>query len=191
MEMRVYDFDGTVYDGESSVDFFLWSLKKHPENLKLLPKVLKMLWRYKRLKVSEEELFCAIAKYGVEFLRRFDDIEKEISLFWDSHEKKIKKWYLEQKTPEDVFLTASPDILVGELARRIGVRHTIASKIDLKGGEVVSLCYRKNKCARFCEEFPDTEMEEFYTDSENDREVFKMAQRVYIVRGNSLKKIKA
>lgn len=188
--MRVYDFDGTVYDGESSVDFFLWSLKKHPKNLKLLPKVLKMLWRYKRLRVSEEELFCVIAKYGMEFLRCFDDIEKEISLFWDSHEKKIKNWYLAQKTPEDVFLSASPEILVGELARRIGVKNTIASRLDIESGKVINLCYRKNKCARFYEAFPDTEMEEFYTDSENDREVFKTAGRVYLVRKNKLTKIK-
>lgn len=41
--MRVFDFDGTIYDGESSVDFFLYSLRRHPKNLRLLPKVLLCL----------------------------------------------------------------------------------------------------------------------------------------------------
>lgn len=30
--MHAYDFDGTIYDGDSTVDFYLYSLCKHPEN---------------------------------------------------------------------------------------------------------------------------------------------------------------
>ncbi len=187
--MRVYDFDGTVYDGESSVDFFLWSIKKRPRNLRLLPKVLRMLWRYKRLKVSKEDLFSAVSRYGADFLGGFDDITAEIRYFWDSHERKVKRWYLAQKSADDVFLSASPEILIGEIACRLGVEHTIASQIDIKTGEVVSLCYRDNKCARFREKFPDGEIDEFYTDSENDRAVFGMAKNVYLVRGDNLRKL--
>ena len=33
--MNIYDFDGTIYDGDSSIDFFKYSLKKH-KNLFLL-----------------------------------------------------------------------------------------------------------------------------------------------------------
>ena len=28
--MNVYDFDGTIYDGDSTVDFWKYSLKRHP-----------------------------------------------------------------------------------------------------------------------------------------------------------------
>lgn len=28
--MNVYDFDGTIYDGDSTVDFYLYCIRKHP-----------------------------------------------------------------------------------------------------------------------------------------------------------------
>ena len=36
----VYDFDGTIYDGDSSIDFFLYALKKNKKLWKYLPKIL-------------------------------------------------------------------------------------------------------------------------------------------------------
>ena len=35
--MNIYDFDGTLYDGDSTFDFILYSLKKHPSLLRFLP----------------------------------------------------------------------------------------------------------------------------------------------------------
>ena len=38
--MNVYDFDGTIYDGDSSVDFWLYSIRKKPSVfLKCLPEL--------------------------------------------------------------------------------------------------------------------------------------------------------
>ena len=33
--MNVYDFDKTIYDGDSSVDFYKFSLKRHPKLARL------------------------------------------------------------------------------------------------------------------------------------------------------------
>ena len=47
--MNVYDFDGTIYDGDSSVDYWLYSIRKKPSVfLKCLP-----------------ELFCGALLYGL------------------------------------------------------------------------------------------------------------------------------
>ena len=35
--MNVYDFDGTIYDGDSTLDFWYFCLKKHPQILLYLP----------------------------------------------------------------------------------------------------------------------------------------------------------
>ena len=34
---KVYDFDNTVYDGDSSIDFFLFSLKNHKSLIRFFP----------------------------------------------------------------------------------------------------------------------------------------------------------
>ena len=33
--MRVFDFDNTIYNGESVFDFYLFSIKKNPKVIKL------------------------------------------------------------------------------------------------------------------------------------------------------------
>lgn len=38
--MNVYDFDKTIYNGDSTRDFYLYSLIKHPEMLKYVPNAL-------------------------------------------------------------------------------------------------------------------------------------------------------
>lgn len=35
--MNVYDFDKTIYDGDSTADFYMFSLKRHKMILTLLP----------------------------------------------------------------------------------------------------------------------------------------------------------
>lgn len=40
MRIDVYDFDGTIYDGDSTVDFTRFCLRRHPGVLAGLPKLL-------------------------------------------------------------------------------------------------------------------------------------------------------
>ena len=35
--MNIYDFDGTLYHGDSTMDFLKYSFKKHPSLLRFLP----------------------------------------------------------------------------------------------------------------------------------------------------------
>ena len=41
--MNVYDFDNTLYKGESSYDFFFFCLKRKPKMIKYIPVVLKLI----------------------------------------------------------------------------------------------------------------------------------------------------
>lgn len=45
--MRVFDFDNTIYDGESVIDFYLFSLRRNPKAARYVPVVLYHLLRYK------------------------------------------------------------------------------------------------------------------------------------------------
>ena len=40
MRIDVYDFDGTIYDGDSTVDFTRFCLRRHPAVLAGLPRVI-------------------------------------------------------------------------------------------------------------------------------------------------------
>ena len=51
--MNVYDFDGTIYDGDSSIDFFLYALKKKPSIIRFLPRQAWGFLRYKAGKTGK------------------------------------------------------------------------------------------------------------------------------------------
>lgn len=187
--MNVYDFDNTIYDGESVIDFYLFLIKYNPRLLTLLPKMVYMLIRYKLCKITENELISEAEKY-IKKIFAENDIENSIPKFWDKHTNKIKKFYIESMKEDDVIISASADFLISEICSRFGIKNVIASQIDVKTGKVIRLCYRSNKVSIFKEYFPEATIDKFYTDSMNDASMFGIAKEVFIVKGNKIERLK-
>ena len=187
--MNVYDFDNTIYDGESVVDFYFYSLRKHPRLIMILPKIVEVLFKYKACIITSNELLSVAENYVSNVLCKID-FESLVSGFWDKNQKKIKKFYLEQQKEDDVVLSASWSYLIEEACRRIGIKTVIASQIDLKAGKIQRLCFREKKVEIFKNIFPDAVIDNFYTDSMNDAPMFKLAKRIFLVKGDKIKEIK-
>lgn len=186
--MNVYDFDNTIYDGESVVDFYLFVLKRNPELITVFPKMIYMLIRYKMCLITEEELYVQAERY-LKFIFNKIDIKSLVPEFWDKKQKKIKKFYLNSMKPDDVVLSASAHFLISEICDRLGIKSVIASEFDCKTGKITQLCFRKNKVKIFENKFPGVKIDNFYTDSMNDKPMFKLANKVYIVKGNKVKEL--
>ena len=56
MLIDVYDFDGTIYDGDSTVDFSLFCLRRHPALLTALPRFLLSAARLAAGRIGLREL---------------------------------------------------------------------------------------------------------------------------------------
>lgn len=186
--MNVYDFDNTIYDGESVVDFYFFVLKKCPKLISVMPKMLIMLARYKACKISEDELFASASIYAKKLLNMVD-FENLIPEFWDKNLKKIKGFYLHQKKDDDIIISASWKLLIDEACRRLNIKQVIASEIDIETGKVLQLCFHERKVKLFCENLKNAEIDEFYTDSLNDKPMFGLSKRVFIVKGNRVKEL--
>jgi HAD superfamily phosphoserine phosphatase-like hydrolase len=183
--MNVYDFDGTIYDGDSTVDFWGFSLKRHPKAmLHLFPTIGALALYAARFidKTAFKQRF-----YG--FLKAIPDIEGEVCDFWDKHEGKIKLWYLAQKKADDLIISASPYFLLKPICDKLGVR-LIASMVDAHTGVYDGVnCHGEEKVRRFRGEHPPTEsdaIEAFYSDSHADDPMAKTAAKAYFVRGNNI-----
>ena len=88
--MNVFDFDNTIYDGESVVDFFLYYCKKDKSLLKYIPSLFKAILKYKQGKITVEQ---ALSDYGTivsDYLKSHGGIDEEMKNFWDTHMHKIK-----------------------------------------------------------------------------------------------------
>lgn len=183
--MRVFDFDNTIYDGESPLDFYLFSLRYNPRNLRYIPPVIRHLIRYQRNRSSLEDMERAVNRYVHGYLTSFDDIPGMVSAFWDAHMGKIKSWY--EPEPDDVIITASFNYTMDEVMRRLGVSRCICSTIDYETLEVEHLNLADNKVKAFKEAFGDDVVpDEFYTDNLIDLPMMRYARKAYLVKGDGV-----
>ena len=178
--MNVFDFDKTVYQGDSTVHFILFISRRHPSVIGPLIKGLPTVLAYKRGKKSKTEmkqkLFACFSKVS--------DIDREVKLFWDKNIGRIEGWYLGMKREDDVIISASPEFLLREACSRLGVKNLIASRVDKKSGRYDGEnCYGEEKPKRFHQMFPDAKIECFYSDSYSDAPMARLAVKSYIIKG--------
>ena len=188
--MNVYDFDNTIYKGESAIDFFIYFIKYDPKLLLYTPKVLTALIKYKMRKISIDQ---ALNEYGTiveEYIRKTENFDEHIKKFWDKNLKKIKPFYSKIRKDDDVILSAGFDVVLSEMGKRINIKNIIATETDPNEFRIINFCFRENKVKAFFKHYPDTRIENFYTDSLNDQPIIDIAQNAYLVKGNRIKKIK-
>lgn len=188
--MNVYDFDNTIYDGESVVDFFIYYCKKDFKLLRHMPSVFIALIKYKRGLFTIEH---ALEKYGkivADYYTKHPDIPEEMEDFWDCHMHKIKPFYKDVQSDDDLIISGSPEYSLEVICKRLGIKRYIGSLLDPVTGEVKRLCIRENKVKAFFEEYPDTQIENFYTDSINDQPLIDISKNAYLVKGHKITKIK-
>ncbi len=186
--MNVYDFDNTIYDGESTFDFYLYCVKHHPKCIKFIFVVVWSLVKYKLCLVSENQLMSLAKKYVSDFIKCCPDAENLANSFCDKNFKKIKTFYRDLRRDDDIIVSASFGFLLRPFFEKLGVRYTLTSEVDLKSGEVKRLCYRKNKVELFKEKFDADLVKNVYTDSLNDKPLMSLANsKVFLVRGEKIK----
>ncbi|MBR5773404.1 MAG: HAD-IB family phosphatase [Clostridia bacterium] len=175
--MNVYDFDGTIYHGDSTKDFFRYSLKKHPLLVRYMPRQLWgfFLYAIKRIdKTAMKEMFYCFLK-GI-------DGEKLVEEFWDSHEKNIYPFYKQQQRADDIFISASPEFLLEPICKRLSINHLMASRVDIKtGAHSGKNCRGEEKVKRLFEKYGEVHIEKFYSDSLADLPLAKLAEQAFMI----------
>lgn len=183
MKYYLYDFDGTIYDGDSSVDFFKFCLKKDKTIYKMLPKLAIKFLAYKSKNITDTEL----KEYVFSFLKNFKNIDKVVKEFWETHESKIKNFYLEKKHDQDIIISASPEFLLKPICKKLKVKDLIASDVDKTTGKFKKPNNRgEAKVKEFYKKYPKAEILEMYSDSLHDKPLLDLAKKSYFVKKNKL-----
>ena len=179
--MNAYDFDNTVFRGDSTAKFYVYCLLRTPKMILRLP---KLLFGAVFVLPKDKQRF----KQGMfAFLRDLADPEKAVSEFWDRKLGGIKRFYLAGKKEDDVIISASPEFLVKPAMARLGVSGVLASPVDIRTGRYRGLnCHGEEKVRRFRAVFPAARVETFYSDSRSDAPMARLAERAYLVKGEKL-----
>ncbi len=181
--MNVYDFDKTIYKSDSTADFFIYSLRKHPKILKYLPSIFSAWFKFYILKKGTKTQFKSKVFQFVMCI----DYEKDIKAFWQKNEHKIKEFYIKQQQDTDVIISASPSFILEPICKKLGIKHLMCSNVDVKTGAYYGEnCHGKEKVRRYRELFGDSTIHEFYSDSYSDTPLAEISEKAFMVKGNKI-----
>lgn len=180
--MNVYDFDKTIYDGDSTVDFYFYCLRRYPS---VWAKVPRVLWHGLRLRLGRitKTQFKSVF---FEFITALPCLSAAVQAFWNQHLHKIKAFYYRQQRQDDVIISASPAFLLSPAMELLHIQYLIATEVDVRTGRLTGEnCYGAEKARRF-RAWGGTEIERFYSDSRSDAPLAALARQSYLVRGAQL-----
>ena len=170
--MYLFDFDNTIYDGDSSLDLVLYSLVRHP----LL--VICSMFKIKSFNNVKESIFS--------FLYKIKDLYSYIDVFVLKHNHKIKKWYISRNKSKDVIISASYDLWIEPFCKSIGAYNVISTKVNKSGKIIGNNCKGKEKVILFKKLYKNVKVKEAYSDSYSDKPMLDLAKRGYIVKKNNI-----
>lgn len=157
--MNVYDFDKTIYRGDSTVDFWRHCLRRYPGAARALPGTLAKALAFRQGNCSREQF----KERFYQFLRFVPEAAQEAERFWDRHLIGIEPWYRAQQSNTDVIISASP--------------------VDARTGQLLGPnCRGEEKVRRFRSAYGAAEVERFYSDSCSDAPLAALAQEAFLVR---------
>lgn len=183
MKYILYDFDGTIYDGDSSFDFIVYCFKKNPKLIKMLPKIICAAISYKLKRITKTEM----KEIFFSFLKDIKKIDSVIKEFWKTHESNIKEFYKNKNHDKDIIISASPKFLLEPIAKKYKVHDLIASPVNKKNGKFEGdNCLGEQKVKVFKEKYPKAKILEMYTDSKNDLPLVELADKGYLVVRNDI-----
>ena len=182
--MNIYDFDDTIFNGDSSVNFIKYSFDHHPFMvmwcfIKGLKECIKYLFKKSDFGYIKSELFS--------FVKNIDNLDDYMNDYVLKHQKNIKNFYLEQRRDDDVVISASFEFIVKPFCDKLGINYVIATKYDTKKGCIVGKnCKGKEKIVRFNKIFKNAKVCEAYSDSLSDIPMFQIAEKAFLVKKDEL-----
>lgn len=184
--MNVYDFDKTIYDGDSTADFYFFALKRHKKIILLFPSLACAFIKYYIFKRGTKTQF----KETMYRFLKYCDTENDVDHFWEKNIVKIKSFYIKQQKADDVIISASPRFLLEPACKKANIKNLLCSEVDPHSGKYTGInCHGKEKVRRFYEIFQgNSGIDEFYSDSHSDDPLAKIATKAFMVHGDKIEK---
>jgi len=191
MRIDVYDFDGTIYDGDSTFDFVLFCLRRHPGVALSLPALAAagVCLALGRIGLTQ---FKSVL-FGL-MSRRFS-LTQEARAFWQEERtlRKLGAWFYDR--PRDlpiVIASASPEFELRYAAEILGVKTLIGTRCDDATGQLIGKnCKGAEKIERIRQAMGDFEVRAMYTDdAKADGPLLSIAEENYIITHGKMERVK-
>lgn len=188
--MKVFDFDNTLYRGESCIDFTLYMIRCNKRIILMLPMIFFNLIRYKLCIISKNEIETLINDSMQKIIKDKNEVLSITKDFWDKNIRKLNTGLIESITEDDAVISAGPRFLLEAVIHNIGTSNLICSEVDLDKKQIIYLNFGENKVKEYRKKYGTTPIDSFYTDSYNDKAMMDISDEVYLVRKWKIKRIK-
>ncbi len=180
--MNIFDFDGTLYDGDSTIDFWKYALRSHPKSIRWIPLQGLAFIRHACKAISLENMKSDFYT----FLQDIPDMHQCIKNFWTKNRNKIKPEVLKFAQKGDLVISASPQFLLQPICDELHLG-LIASEVDVATGHLLGLnCKGEEKVRRLERSEYPLEYEKAFSDSRSDIPIFRLAKEAFIVKGKNI-----
>lgn len=178
--MNVYDFDETIFTGDSEDRFFEFMFsKKGFRHYKINFKFYDMLFKMKLITKTKSR------EGQYKFLKKIDNLDETLEAYWDEVEKYMKPWYNDVKRDDDVIASGTPGFLLVPILKRLGITGLVATEMDPKTGKIDGdFAVHQYKLVNFKKKYSLDSIDKFYSDAYTDRFVAQYAKEAYVIHGD-------
>ncbi len=184
--MTGYDFDKTIYKGDSTIDFFFYVIFTRPYLLVFSPWFLIASILY-GVKIFSKKKYKENMFFFIPWLKNLDRI---VDSFWKHNANKIADYYVHQKKEDDIIISASLLFIIKPMIDTLDIKNLIATNFSVSTGKIIGKnCYGKQKAIEFERLYPKTTLEAFYSDSTSDVPMMLLSERAFLVEGEAIREI--
>ena len=175
--MNVYDFDKTIFVGDTEDRFFDFMFKqkgfRHFKPIWHFYNTLNKLGLMRKTRSRE-------LQYG--FLKKVDDIDAQIKAYWEEMEQYMMPWYDTVKQPDDVIASGTPRFILEPIVKKLGIGGLVATEMDVKTGKIDGdFAVGEYKVVNFRNQYGLDCIDNFYSDAWSDHFLAEYAKHAYIV----------
>lgn len=174
MEIDIYDFDKTIVPFDSGSLFVFYCMIHYPWCIFLEVPILLVTGPLMLLGIIS---FTRFKKSCYLFIPLIP-LQKAVKNFWDKYISKVNPWFYERKR-YSVVISASPDFLLADIAKRLKFDEIISTRHNPKTGVIIGEnCRGEEKIKRLyaVHKPEDIKVMDVYSDSyKHDKYIFSLA----------------
>lgn len=175
--MNVYDFDETLFTGDSEDRFFEFMFaKKGFRHYKINFKFFDLLNKMHLMKKTRSR------EHQYAFLKKIDNLDATLKEYWNEVEKYMKPWYADVKRDDDIIASGTPRFLLEPIMKKLGLTNLVATEMDPRTGKIDGdFAVGEFKIVNFKAQFPLDCIDKFYSDAYSDHYLAEHAKEAYVV----------
>ncbi len=178
--MNVYDFDKTLFWGDSEDRFFDFLETKKGYGFHV--------WRFHFYEyLADHKLihktFARQRQYRVLLrINKKDNLERLLNEYWDSVEQYLMPWYENVKRPDDIIASGTPRFIMEPIVRRMGLKNLVATEMDTRTAKIDGhFAVAEGKLENFLKQYTKDDIDLFYSDAWSDHFLADIAKQAYMV----------